>query len=550
VGEKPSLRVVPAANFNRSGESAPETAHILFLDAVGYSTLPLDQQIAVFRRLQDIVNQSPTVIGAAAEGKVIRTPTGDGMALVFFGRCSSAIDCAIELVEQIETEGVFAARMGIHTGEVVRQVDVNGLMNVSGDGINIAQRVMDFGDGGHILMSLAYARQLQETGHPTAADCHDIGIASAKHGKQIHLYNYHRPAVGTPEVPARVRMDDQWIRPKQLRLGTAGHSLIVATLQILGWLLTRPMQWRVHVTQIDPRLSPNFSVIDLTGPQIRRNRDLRSLLIQVYVLCPALLSALVLAVLLPIRRGQGISAIGAIFTLIGMGYLVSVLLGIGAAFVGLVILAFQAIVEGGAIRLFGITSLGHALALSAVCAWAYVSLCAVFPRRQSLPLWREVTAALGCGFLTVLTYTTILLLSAGQSHLYRAVALGLICFVFVTLVIGMRWRRWARGFVFGQIIGLIVGAGYLAAFNPHVSAHPVIRDIISGTRSGLFSAVVWAMAFALAEALGDSRAAIASGLLVTIALNDPGRAWVIPFVVLWITYGWMRYRAGAPSQPL
>src|SRR4029077_478822 len=208
----------------------------------------------------------------------------------------------------------------------------------------------DFGDGGHILMSLAYATELHRAGDPAAADCHDIGVASAKHGMQIHLYNYHRPAVGTADVPARVRMDDRWVRPRELRLGTAGRSLIGATLQILGWLLARPWQWRNHVTQIDPPLSPNFSVIALTGPQIRRNRDLRALLLQVYVICPALLSLLVLAVLLPFGKGEGASTASLVFNMICMGYLASVLLGIGAAFVGFVILAFQMIVEGTAAR--------------------------------------------------------------------------------------------------------------------------------------------------------------------------------------------------------
>jgi class 3 adenylate cyclase len=522
----------------------PETAHILFLDAVGYSTLPLDRQTAVFRGLQDIVNNSPTVADAASRDEVIRTPTGDGMALVFFDHCSSAIRCARELAEQIE--GGFAVRMGIHTGEVVRQIDVNGNMNVSGDGINVAQRVMDFGDGGHMLMSLAYATELQRAGDPAATDCHDIGVASAKHGVQIHLNNYHRPAVGTADVPARVRMDDRWIRPRELRLGTAGRSLIVATLQILGWLLARPLQWRTHVNQIDPRLSPNFSVIDLTGPQIRRNRDLRALLLQFYVVCPALLSLLVLAVLLPSPRGQGLGATAAVFTMIGMGYLVSILLGIGAAFVGFLILAFQAIVEAPAVRIFGQYSLGNAITLAAVCAWAFVSLCAVFPRHRHLPVWREVIVALLSAALTIVTYEIPVTLVSKQPHLYRAVVLGLICFFFVTLINGMRWGRWARGFVFGQVTGVVIGLGlfeYLAFENAPPS---FTGDVINGLTGGLFSAVVWAMAFALAERFGDSRSAIAAGLLVSIVLNNPGKTWFIPFAALWIAYAWMRHR----SQPV
>jgi class 3 adenylate cyclase len=522
----------------------PETAHILFLDTVGYSNLPLDRQTAVFRGLQDIVNNSPTVADAASRNEVIRTPTGDGMALVFFDHYSSAIRCACELAEQIA--GGFAVRIGLHTGEVVRQLDVNGNMNVSGDGINVAQRVMDFGDGGHILMSLAYASELQRAGDPAAADCHDIGVASAKHGMQIHLYNYHRPAIGTADVPARVRTDDHWIRPRELRLGTAGHSLIVATLQILGWLLARPLQWRAHVTQIDPRLSPNFSVIDLTGPQIRRNRDLRALLLQVYVVCPLLLSLLVLAVLLPFPRGHGISATGAAFTLIMMGYLVSILLGVGAAFVGYVILAFQAIVEGPAVRIFGQYSLGNAITLAAVCAWAFVSLCAVFPRHRRLPVWREVTIAILSAAITIAVYEIPLALTAKQPHLYRAGVVGLISFLFVTLINGMRWGRWARGFVFGQITGIIIAVGYFEHLALGKTGPSFTGDAIQGITSGLFSAVLWAMAFALAERFADSRSAIASGLLATIFLNYPGKTSLIPFAVLWIAYGWMRRR----SQPV
>jgi class 3 adenylate cyclase len=518
-----------------------ETAHILFLDAVGYSTLPLDRQTAVFRGLQDIVNNSPTVADAASRDEVIRTPTGDGMALVFFDHCSNAIRCACELSEQIQSG--FAVRMGLHTGEVVRQLDVNGNMNVSGDGINVAQRVMDFGDGGHILMSLAYATELQRAGDPAAADCHDIGVASAKHGIQIHLYNYHRPAVGTADVPARVRMDDRWIRPRELRLGTAGRSLIFATLQILGWLLTRPSQWRIHVTQIDPRLSPNFSVIDLTGPQIRRNRDLRALLLQVYAVCPVLLSLVVLAVLLPFPSGHGISSTRAVFTLISMGYLVSVLLGIGAAFVGYVILAFQAVVEAPAVRIFGQYSLGNAITLAAVCAWAFVSLCAVFPRHRRLPVRHEATVAILSAALTTAIYQIPIALTSQQPHLYQAVVVGLICFLFVTLSNGMRWRRCARGFVFGQVTGIVIGLGFFEHLAFGKAPSSFTGDVVNGITSGLFSAVVWAMAFALAEWFGDSRSAIASGLLLTIVLNNPGKTWLIPFAVLWIAYGWMRHKS-------
>jgi hypothetical protein len=129
-----------------------------------------------------------------------------------------------------------------------------------------------------------------------------------------------------------------------------------------------------------------------------------------------------------------------------------------------------------------------------------------------------------------------------EPHLYQAVVVGLISFLFVTLINGMRWRRWARGFVFGQIIGIIIGLGVFERLA--LGRTPSFTgDIISGITSGLFSAVVWAMAFALAEQFGDSRSAIASGLLLTIVLNNPGKTWLIPFAVIWIAYGWMRHKS-------
>ncbi len=120
------------------------TAHILFMDVVGYSTLTSDQQTVVFRRLQEFVSDSAAATEASAQDALVRSPSGDGMALVFFDQASSPLRCACELAEQIEKDGTFRARMGIHSGDVARLVDINGVASVSGDGINTAQRVMDF----------------------------------------------------------------------------------------------------------------------------------------------------------------------------------------------------------------------------------------------------------------------------------------------------------------------------------------------------------------------------------------------------------------------
>src|ERR1043166_1294686 len=145
--------------------------------------------------------------------------------------------------------------------------------------------------------------------------------------------------------------------------------------------------------------------------------------------------------------------------------------------------------------------------------------------------------------LTTAIYQIPIALTSKQPHLYQAVVVGLISFLFVTLINGMRWRRWARGFVFGQVIGIVIGLGFFEHLAFAKTPPSFTGDVINGITSGLFSAVVWAMAFALAERFGDSRSAIASGLLLTIVLNNPGKTWIIPFAVLWIAYGWMRYKS-------
>jgi hypothetical protein len=167
----------------------------------------------------------------------------------------------------------------------------------------------------------------------------------------------------------------------------------------------------------------------------------------------------------------------------------------------------------------------------------------VFPRHWRLPVWRETTVAILSAALTTAIYQIPIALTSKQPRLYQAVVVGLICFLFVTLINGMRWRRWARGFVFGQIIGILIGLGFFEHLAFAKAPPPFTGDIINGITSGLFSAVVRAMAFGVAERFGDSRSAIASGLLLTIVLNNPGKTWLIPFAILWITYGWMRHRS-------
>ena len=515
------------------------TAHILFMDVVGYSTLTSDQQTIVFRRLQEFVSESAAASEAAGQDALVRSPSGDGMALVFFDQASSPLRCACELAERIEKDGTFRARMGIHSGDVARLDDINGFASVSGDGINTAQRVMDFGDGGHILMSLEHATALQDAHDPAAIDCYDIGIATAKHGRRIHLFNFHRPAVGTPDVPVKVRGDDAWIRPETLRLGTSGRNILLASLEILGWLFVSPLKWRTHVHQIDPRLTPNFSVIDLTGPQIRRNRDLRQLLIQAYLICPAMLTLLIWAVLTPFASRLGINVAWWIGSMWAFGLLSSVLLGVGAGLVSFVILTFDAVVQAPAIGVFGHASIANQIALTAICVWAAVALSAVFPTRRLYSALREIFAAIVSFLAVLIIWITVLALMAGRPPLGIAAIMAATAFILINVVIGLRWKRWSRGFVFGQLLGLVAAAGTISSVG--ATGENFMLMLQKGMNSGLGAAILWAAAFSLAEKIAGGRAAVMGGLMVTAFQNIVPTVWsFLPLVALWTTYAMLR----------
>ena len=519
------------------------TAHILFIDAIGYSTLTSDQQTVVFRRLQELVGECTAVVDAGSTDKLVRSPTGDGMALVFFDDCSSPLSCAVELADKIGRDDTFRVRMGIHTGPVARMVDINGTASVSGDGINTAQRVMDFGDGGHILMSLEHATCLQQARDPAANECYDIGIATAKHGRRIHLFNFHRPAAGTPDVPVKVRKDDEWIRPKTLRLGTSGRNIVVASAQILGWLLVRPFQWRTHVNQIDPRLTPNFSVIDLTGPQILRNRDLRQLLIQAYVICPGILALLVWAVLTPL----GLNSAWWIGTMWATGLLTSVLLGVGASLVCLCVFTFDAVVQAPIIEIFGYASAANQIALTIVIIWAAVALSAVFPTPHPPSALREILSAIATFFVVLIIITGLVALAAGRPPLQVAGIIAASSFILITVIIGLRWKRWSRGFVLGQVIGVLAAAGYFAIAG--ATGESFLLRLQQGISNGIGDGIWWGLAFAVAERMSGPRAAIIAGLGLSALKNMVLTPWtLLPWVALWTTYAMLRRRSLARQR--
>src|SRR5205823_12064927 len=182
-----------------------EIGHVLFIDIVGYSKLLITEQSELLRRLSDVVRETEQFRSAEAEGKLVRLPTGDGMALVFRNSPEAPVQCALELSTGLKAHPELKVRMGIHSGPVNEVADVNERANITGAGINIAQRIMDCGDAGHILLSKHVADDLEQ--YPQwRSELHDLGECEVKHGVRIHAVNFYTGDVGNPEVPERFRL--------------------------------------------------------------------------------------------------------------------------------------------------------------------------------------------------------------------------------------------------------------------------------------------------------------------------------------------------------
>jgi len=210
-----------------------EIGHVLFMDVVGYSKLLVNEQREHVQQLSQIVRNTEQVRIAEAADKLIRIPAGDGMALVFFNTPESPVRCAIEISKKLKEHPRLQLRMGIHSGPVNRVRDVNDQTNVAGAGINTAQRVMDCGDAGHILLSRHIAEDL---GHyrQWQPHLHDLGECIVKHGARIHLVNFYTGELGNPELPEKFR-PGRISRP-EIGLLKSRWALIAAALAIIGAL--------------------------------------------------------------------------------------------------------------------------------------------------------------------------------------------------------------------------------------------------------------------------------------------------------------------------
>src|SRR5437588_1129812 len=181
-----------------------EIAHVLFMDIVGYSKRLINEQRALRETLNQIVRNTEQFRDADATGTLIKSPTGDGMALVFRRSPEEPVECALEISRALKAYPEVPLRMGVHSGPVSGVIDVNDQTSVAGAGINVAQRVMDCGDAGHILLSKHVAEDLEQYAH-WQPHLHNLGECEVKHGTRVYLVNLHTEELGNPEVPVKFR---------------------------------------------------------------------------------------------------------------------------------------------------------------------------------------------------------------------------------------------------------------------------------------------------------------------------------------------------------
>src|SRR5437016_6664278 len=198
-----------------------EIAHVLFIDIVGYSKLSINEQHAAVEELNQIVRASEQFQRAEGAGRLHKIPTGDGMALVFYTSPEAPAQCAVEISRALKEHPRLQVRMGIHSGPVSGVVDVTERANLTGAGLNIAQRVMDCGDSGHILLSKHVAEDLEEY-EKWRPLLHDLGTCEVKHGLRVGVANLYGDEIGNPNPPKKFQaLRKHYARVRWAALGSA-----------------------------------------------------------------------------------------------------------------------------------------------------------------------------------------------------------------------------------------------------------------------------------------------------------------------------------------
>jgi TolB-like protein/class 3 adenylate cyclase/Tfp pilus assembly protein PilF len=225
-----------------------EIAHVLFIDIVGYSKLSINEQRAAIDELNEVVRGSEQFQKAEAAARLIKIPIGDGMALVFYKSPEEPVECALEISRALKEHRQL--RMGAHSGPVSGVIDVNGQANLAGAGLNMAQRVMDCGDAGHILLSKRVADDLGEYEHWQPL-LHDLGECEVKHGMRVSIVNLHANEVGNPQLPRKF----QALKKHRARMRWAATTAALLALAAIVTSVAMISHYRVRSTLAAPEKS-------------------------------------------------------------------------------------------------------------------------------------------------------------------------------------------------------------------------------------------------------------------------------------------------------
>src|SRR5213079_1007039 len=229
-------------------EIALEIAHVLFIDIVAYSKMASDDQRAAIEQLNQIVQSTDEYRKEESENRLLKIPTGDSMALIFYHSPEDPVECALEISRVLkEQHSDLRLRMGVNSGPVSGVVDVNGHANVAGGGINMAQRVMDCGDAGHILLSKRVAEDLEQFKH-WRPHLYHIGECEVKHGDKIEIVNLFTAELGNSERPKRMTLPAQQTDLEPVRKERAPSRkpvlIIAACLAVVALAVAASLFWQ------------------------------------------------------------------------------------------------------------------------------------------------------------------------------------------------------------------------------------------------------------------------------------------------------------------
>jgi TolB-like protein/class 3 adenylate cyclase/Flp pilus assembly protein TadD len=242
-----------------------EIAHLLLIDVTGYSKLLINEQIELLQELNQIVRSTDCFRTAEASGKLIRVPTGDGMALLFFHSPEEPVRCALEISKALQEHPHIQLRMGVHSGPVNRVTDVNDKTNFAGAGINVAQRVLDCGDAGHILLSGHVADDLAQYRH-WQPYFHDLGECEVKHGLHLHLFNLYKENLGNPQVPDKLKRTGRKKELDAIRaIGAPRWPKFMIAVALVVAALALVVSSLIFFHRVSPRTTPSTPVEGAAG---------------------------------------------------------------------------------------------------------------------------------------------------------------------------------------------------------------------------------------------------------------------------------------------